>query len=341
MINARLDQRYMIAALGLAERGIGVATPNVSVGCVIVKAGCIIGRGWTQAQGSPHAEFIALRQAGAAARGATLYTTLEPCAHISTRGPSCSDEIIASGISRVVMAARDPDARTNGLGKARLEAAGISVTKGVEENAAAQSLYAHFLRTTLNRVAVTLKIATSLDGFMTDIDGTSNWITGEESRRHVHLERARHDAILVGAGTLRADNPKLDVRLPGLEHRSPVPIIISNASEVPSKMNVALDKRARSLAMPDPRLLLESLAREGFLSVLVEGGPSLAAQFINADMVDRLLWYRAPIFIGSGKSIVGHIDAQGLDAAHGRWRETQVRRFGPDTLSEYKRIREI
>jgi diaminohydroxyphosphoribosylaminopyrimidine deaminase / 5-amino-6-(5-phosphoribosylamino)uracil reductase len=341
MINARLDQRYMTAALGLAERGIGVATPNVSVGCVIVKADYLIGRGWTQALGRPHAEFMALRQAGTEARGATLYTTLEPCAHVSDRGPSCSDEIIASGISRVVIAVSDPDMRTNGLGKARLEAAGICVTSGVEENAAKHNLYAHFLRAKLNRVAVTLKIATSLDGFMTDIDGVSNWITSEEVRRHVHLERARHDAILVGAGTLRADNPRLDVRLPGLEYRSPVPIIISHADVLPENSCVSSNKRARSIAMPEPQLLLEQLAREGFLSVLVEGGPSLAAQFINTDTVDRLLWYRAPIFIGSGKSIAGHLDAQGLDAAHGRWQEIQVRRFGPDILSEYVRIREI
>jgi diaminohydroxyphosphoribosylaminopyrimidine deaminase / 5-amino-6-(5-phosphoribosylamino)uracil reductase len=341
MITARTDARFMHAAIALADRGIGVTTPNPSVGCLIVQGTRIVGRGWTQAGGRPHAEYVALRQAGSAARGSTLYTTLEPCAHVSARGPSCADEIIRAGVARVVIAVTDPDPRTKDQGKARLEAAGINVLSGVGERAASQGLHSHFIRTREARVSVTLKIATSLDGFMTDVDGISNWITGEPARQHVQMERARHDVIIVGAGTVRADNPKLDVRLPGLEHRSPVPIVISNSGKLLEGAHLTNNPKARSVVMVQPRSLLQELANEGFLSVMVEGGPTLAAQFINADVVDRLLWYRAPIFVGCGKSIADRIDAQALDAAHGRWRNAATHHFGNDTLSEFIRVREV
>ncbi len=331
----------MHAAIALADRGIGITTPNPSVGCIIVAGERIIGRGWTQPGGRPHAEYVALSQAGEAARGSTLYTTLEPCAHISDRGPSCTDEIIRAGISRVVMAVTDPDPRTRGQGKARLQAAGISVVDGVGAPSASRGLQSHFIRTQEARVALTLKIATSLDGFMTDVDGYSTWITGAPARLHAHQERARHDLILVGAGTVQSDNPKLDVRLDGLEHRAPVPIMISSRDRFPPGSHLSLNPHARIMAMTNPRDLLQALATEGYLSAILEGGPTLAAAFINADVVDKLLWYRAPIFVGCGKSIADRIDAQTLDAVHGRWRSVETRHFGHDTLNEYIRIREF
>ena len=221
------DARWVGAALALGERARGRTAPNPNVGCVIVADGRVVGRGWTQAGGRPHAEAMALMQAGAAARGATAYVTLEPCAHVSDRGPACSDLLIASGIARVVVAIEDPDRRTAGQGLARLAAAGVATRVGVRAPEARASMAGFLTRQRCARPFVTLKLATSLDGGIAMADGRSRWITGAAARSHAHLERSRHEAILVGRGTWDIDAPRLDVRLAGLEARSPMRVVLS------------------------------------------------------------------------------------------------------------------
>ncbi len=206
----------MAAALSLAERGVGRTGQNPSVGCIIVKEDRVIGRGWTQPGGRPHAEAMALAQAGEAARSSTIYVTLEPCAHMSQRGPACAHLLAAAGPARVVIALQDPDPRTAGAGIAALKAAGITVIVDVMVSQARQSLAGFMSRIERGRPFVTLKIASSLDGQIAMADGSSRWITGDVARAHSHVERARTDAILVGAGTVRTDAPQLNVRLAGL-----------------------------------------------------------------------------------------------------------------------------
>ena len=225
------DARWMSAALALASRGRGRTAPNPNVGCVIVADRKVVGRGWTQPGGRPHAEAMALAQAGEKSRGATVYTTLEPCAHVSPRGPACADLLILSNVARVVVAVGDPDTRTDGTGIARLRAAGIAVELGTKEAAARAAMAGFLTRLALGRPHVTLKIALSLDGAMAMDSGASKWITGPEARAHAHLERARHEAILVGRGTIAADAPALDVRLDGSTMRR-VPVAIPHLCSV-------------------------------------------------------------------------------------------------------------
>jgi diaminohydroxyphosphoribosylaminopyrimidine deaminase/5-amino-6-(5-phosphoribosylamino)uracil reductase len=313
----------MGAALGLAQRGRGRTAPNPNVGCVIVNAGRVVGRGWTQPGGRPHAEAMALAQAGAAARGATAYVTLEPCAHESARGPACADSLIAVGVAEAVIALRDPDPRTDGRGIARLEAAGIAVTTGVRADEAARSMAGFLTRRLQGRPAVTLKLATSLDGCIALADGTSRWITGPRARAHGHLERARHEAILVGRGTLDADAPTLDVRLGGLEDRSPRRVLLAS-TDAPGWTRIATPEAIADL--------------DGVDHLLVEGGAQTAAAFIRADLVDRLLLYRAPILLG-GKPGLADLGLTALDPAHGRWTLHDARMLGSDRLEVYERAR--
>ena len=317
------DARLMGAALALAQRGVGLTRPNPPVGCVLVSDSRTIGRGWTRPGGRPHAEAVALAQAGAAARGATAYVTLEPCAHISARGPACADGLVAAGIARVVIAAGDPDPRTNGQGVARLRAAGIAVAEGVRA-AEAEAILAGFLtRLRYGRPHVTLKLAVSLDGAVAMASGQSQWITGARARAHGHLERARADIILVGGGTWRADAPRLDVRLAGLETRAPERAVMSRAP--PTGACRHFGGPAALAACTDADL------------ILAEGGAGLAASLLAADMVDRLLLYRAPIIIG-GRGL-GDIGLADLAEAHGRWAALPIVALGVDRLETYTRIR--
>ncbi|MBB4152405.1 diaminohydroxyphosphoribosylaminopyrimidine deaminase/5-amino-6-(5-phosphoribosylamino)uracil reductase [Sphingomonas jinjuensis] len=337
----------MGAALALAERGRGRTAPNPNVGCVIVDdAGRVVGRCWTQPGGRPHAEAMALAEAGERARGATAYVTLEPCAHVSTRGPACSDSLIAAGVTRVVAGIEDPDPRTAGSGFARLREAGVAVTAGVRAEDARRSMAGFLTRLALGRPFVTLKLATSLDGCIAMADGTSRWITGAESRAHAHLERSRHEAILVGRGTYEADAPRLDVRLPGLEERSPERVILSTRPHPsgaarlppsPAGRGKMLLKAAKGeggwLSIPSPQAIIDLPADH----LLVEGGAQTAAAFLRADLVDRLLLYRAPILIGGGKPGIADVGLSDLSAAHGRWRLADARRLGVDRLEVYER----
>ncbi len=317
------DDRWIGAALALAERGRGRTAPNPNVGCVIVKYGRIVGRGWTQPGGRPHAEAMALAQAGAESRGATCYVTLEPCAHASSRGPACADLLVAAGVAQVVAAIGDPDPRTNGAGLARLRAAGVETVCGVRDTDARRSMAGFLSRRSLGRPHVTLKLATSLDGCIALADGTSRWITGADARAHAHLERSRHDAILVGRGTFDIDAPTLDVRLAGLESRAPRRLLLSRRAAPVGWTQVATPAAIADL--------------DGVDHVLVEGGAQTAAALLAADLVDRLLLYRAPILIGHGKPALGDIGLADLAAAHGRFRLHDSRMLGSDRLEVYER----
>ena len=321
------DARWMGVALALAARGRGRTAPNPNVGCVIVQSGRVVGRGWTQPGGRPHAEAMALAEAGEAARGATVYTTLEPCAHVSPRGPACADLLPAAGVARVVAAMVDPDPRTAGQGLARLADAGVTVEAEVRAADARTSMAGFLTRQALGRPSVTLKLATSLDGAIALADGRSRWITGAEARAHAHLERSRHEAILVGRGTWDTDAPRLDVRLMGLEDRLPRRIVLSS-------------RRPRAdghdaVTWIDRPEAVADLA--GVDHLLVEGGAGAAAAFLKAGMVDRLLLYRAPILIGGGRPALGDIGLADLAGAHGRWRLGDARRLGVDRLEVYER----
>ena len=318
------DQRWMGAALALASRGQGRTHPNPSVGCILVRDGIVVGRGWTQPGGRPHAEAMALAEAGSAAKGATAYVTLEPCAHVSSRGPACADLLVASGVDRVVAAVTDPDPRTNGKGLGRLAAAGVQIVSGVREREARATLAGFLTRIVLGRPQVTLKLATSLDGCIARADGESRWITGPQARAHAHLERSRHEAILVGRGTWEIDRPALDVRLPGLENRAPQRVILSTHDMGDDVLQLSAPEEIAWL--PADRLL-------------VEGGAGVASAFLAADLVDRLLLYRAPILIGDGRHALGDIGLGALADAHERWAMIDSRQLGSDRLEVYERVR--
>ena len=318
----------MGAALALSERTRGRTAPNPNVGCLLVAGDRIVARGWTQPGGRPHAEAMALAAAGDAARGATAYVTLEPCAHVSPRGPACADLLVAAGVARVVVALGDPDPRTNGAGIARLRDAGIAIVTGIRAAEAARGMAGFLTRRRHGRPFVTLKLATSLDGRIALSDGSSRWITGPEARAHVHLERSRHEAILVGRGTWETDRPSLDVRLPGLEGRSPLRIILS------SRPHPAGPKReGEPIWIASPHAIATLPADH----LLVEGGAATAAAFLRADLVDRLLLYRAPILIGAGKAALGDLGIADLGTTHGRWRLHDSRNLGTDRLEVYER----
>ena len=318
------DADWLAAAARLAARGRPLSRPNPAVGCLVVNDGRVVGRGWTQAGGRPHAEAGALAQAGESARGATVYVTLEPCAHRSERGPACADLIAASGISKAVVGCKDPDARTAGNGIALLRSAGITV-EILREAAAEESLAGYLTSRSAGRPHVTLKLAMSLDGCIALADGSSRWITGAEARAHVHARRARTDAILVGGETWRSDAPILDVRLSGLEERSPERVVLTRGT-APDGVT----------AMPRPEAVAE-LTDTQYL--YVEGGAQTAAAFLAADLVDALEIYRAPIVIGDGLRAIGALELAKLAEAHGRWQMVEQARLGSDEFAAYRRTR--
>lgn len=314
MQHPHADSDWLDAAARLALRARPLSRPNPAVGALIVKHGVVAGRGWTQPGGRPHAEAMALAQAGEQARGATAFVTLEPCAHQSERGPACADGLIAAGVSRVVVGVRDPDLRTAGEGLERLRAAGIEVA-ALDHAASRRSLAGYLTHAEHGRPHVTLKLALTLDGAIALPEGGSRWITGEVARAHVHSRRALADAILVGGGTWRADAPRLDVRLPGLEARSPERwVLTSRAAE-----------SARTIATPEE---ISSMA--GVQYLYVEGGAQAAAGFLAAGLVDRLELYRAPILAGGGTpAIAGFVETR-------CWRQIERRQLGTDIFEAYE-----
>jgi len=317
----------MREALALGESARGSSAPNPNVGCVIVsRSGKIVGRGATARGGRPHAEQVALEQAGRRAKGATVYATLEPCAHDSPRGPACTDLLLKAKPARVVLALKDPDPRTSGKGIRRLRAAGIEVKLGVGRDAAKRSLSGWLTRLELGRPRITLKLALSIDGKIALPSGESKWITGEDARRHVHFERSRSDMILVGRGTYLADQPRLDVRLPGLQERSPRRALLTRGDAVDGW---------ETLGNPQDVYRLHDVN-----DLLVEGGSATATAFLEDDLVDRILIYRAPIIVGDGKSSFGYVGLDAIADAHGRWALVDERRLGVDRLEVYERVRE-
>ena len=319
------DANWMAEAIRLGEAARGSTAPNPNVGCVVVKDDTIVGRGETQPGGRPHAEAVALSKAGNDARGATLFTTLEPCAHRSERGPTCASLIAKAGIVRVVVAIEDPDPRTAGQGVTMLRDAGIAVDVGEGAESARRSMAGYLTRLALGRPRITLKLALSIDGKIALPSGESKWITGEDARAHVHLERANSDMILVGRGTYLADQPGLDVRLPGLEERSPRRALLTRG--------LAVDGW-ETLSSPQDVHRLHDVN-----DLLVEGGSATATAFLAADLVDRILIYRAPILVGEGKNSVGYIGLDAIADAHGRWRSEDGRNLGIDRLEVYERVR--
>lgn len=316
---------WMAEAIQLGEAARGSTAPNPNVGCVIVSNDVIVGRGETQPGGRPHAEAVALSKAGKDARGATLFTTLEPCAHRSERGPTCASLIVNAGIARVVMAIEDPDPRTAGQGAKMLRDAGVAVDVGEGAEPARRSMAGYLTRLALGRPRITLKLALSIDGKIALPSGESKWITGEDARAHVHLERANSDMILVGRGTYLADRPGLDVRLPGLEERSPRRALLTHGEAVDGWETLSSPQDVRRL--------------HDVNDLLVEGGSATATAFLAADLVDRILIYRAPILVGEGKNSVGYIGLDAIADAHGRWRSEDGRALGIDRLEVYERVR--
>lgn len=316
----------MAAAARLAQRARPLSRPNPGVAALVVHQRRMVARGWTAAGGRPHAEAQALAGLTPALLAeATLYVTLEPCAHQSPRGPTCADLITAARPERVVIGQRDPDPRTAGQGIARIEAAGIAV-RLLDDQASAASLAGFLTRQHAARPWVTLKLAMSLDGCIALADGASQWITGDAARAHVHAQRAQHDAILVGGGTWRTDAPRLDVRLPGLEARSPRRVVLTRGSAPEGVTAIAAPQDIANL--------------DGVLYLYVEGGAETAAAFLAADLVDELHLYRAPILIGDGRPGIGALGLTQLADAHGRWQLREHRQLGSDTFSAYLRCRD-
>jgi diaminohydroxyphosphoribosylaminopyrimidine deaminase / 5-amino-6-(5-phosphoribosylamino)uracil reductase len=362
------DHEYMRAALDLAREGLGRTAPNPTVGCVVVAAGQVVGQGATQPGGRPHAETEALAQAGAAAVGATAYVTLEPCSHHG-KTPPCADALVRAKVARVVVACGDPDPRVAGKGLERLRAAGIQVDVGLLE-AEAEALNEGFmLRVRLGRPMVTLKLATSLDGKIAAHTGHSQWITGGSARAMAHRLRAEHDAILIGVNTAITDDPALTCRLPGLEDRSPLRVVLDGrlrlpltstlvrtANDVPTLIFCvgagldttrvdALRSCGVKVAMvgadvdgqPDAAAVLSVLADSGVTRLLVEGGARVAAALIRADLVDRIAWFRAPIIIGGdGLSAVAALGLDRVDLAP-RFSRLDIQQFDTDMLETLRR----
>ena len=314
------DRRWLAAAARLARRGVPLTRPNPSVAAMVVKHDRLIARGWTQ-PGGRHAEAEALVAAGAEAAGATIYVTLEPCAHASTRGPACADLLAVSGAARVVIGCRDPDRRTAGQGIARLREAGIEVELADCADCAG-ALAGYLIRATKHRPHVTLKLALSADNRLAPPPGQGQWLTGPGARAHVHAWRARMDAILVGRGTLEADAPRLDVRLPGLEARSPERWLLSTG---------AAPQGWRAIASPQG---IAAMSDAQYL--MVEGGAQTARAFLAAGLVDRLLLYRAPRAVGGDGSALPELSGTAL-AADPAWALADRRPLGNDTLEVYER----
>ena len=357
------DADHMAHALRLGARGLGGVWPNPAVGCVIVN-GAVVGRGWTQLGGRPHAETMALAQAGDAARGATAYVTLEPCAHHG-KTPPCAEALIAAGVARVVTALTDPDPRVAGRGHAMLRAAGIAVTEGILEPAARETNAGFLKRVTQGLPLVTLKMAATLDGRTATAQGESRWITGAEARRGVHALRLSHDAVLVGAGTARADDPDLSVRDMGAT-RQPVRIVIdatlSHAADSklgrsarlspvwllhgPAAPEVARQAwaatGARLIALPaaphiSARAALQALAAEGITRLLCEGGATLAALLVADDLVDRVVLHTAGTLIGAeGAPVLGPLHLAQLSDAS-RWQRLSMCALGHDVETVWQR----
>ncbi len=365
-----VDAAAMRAALTLARRGLGRVWPNPAVGCVLVRPDLghrVVGRGWTQPGGRPHAETEALKRAATLARYATAYVTLEPCNHRGETGP-CTEALIAAGVERCVVAVADPDPRVAGTGLARLKAAGVAVTENVCADEAREINAGFFMRVVEGRPLFTLKTATTLDGRVATAKGESKWITGEGARAFAHGMRADHDAVMVGIGTALADEPELTCRLPGLEDRSPLRIVLDSRLLLPAASPLAttarrvpvwlyagadadaakrraleaagvvvIDAETGADGRPDLGWVAKDLGRRGLTRVLVESGGRLAAALVKRDLIDRIAWFRAPKLIGGDG--LGAVDAFGISglAEAPAFALESIADAGVDVLETYHR----
>jgi len=368
IINA--DKAHMQAAIRLAQRGLGQTWPNPSVGCVIVLNDILVGRGWTQQGGRPHAETVALNQAGNAALGAAVYVTLEPCSHKGVTEP-CAKALIDAGVARVVIGIEDPDPRVNGRGIKMLREAGIEVTVGVCATEAERVTSGFLKRNKDNRPQITLKFATTLDGRIATKSGDSKWITGDFARRSGHMLRANHDAILVGSLTALQDDPSLTCRLPGMFNRSPLRIVVDGRMRLPLTHNLVVgapeiptwlftfsetqenaDRRRAYQAAgvkifdinldengyPDLKVLVGILADKGITRLLVEGGGTIAAAFLKLGLIDEVFWYRSAKIIGNeGLPAIGGMGVECLQDAI-CMKTHYVERVGDDFIEQYSLI---
>lgn len=361
----------MAIALGLARRSLGATWPNPAVGCVLVQdrddGPVIVGRGWTAPGGRPHAEPQALERAGAAAKGATAYVTLEPCSHHG-KTPPCAGALIQAGIARSVVAIEDPDPRVSGQGLKALTDAGISVSRGVMAEAARELNAGFLMRVEQDRPLVTLKTATTLDGRIATAKGDSQWITGESARRFAHRLRAANDAVAVGIETVLADDPELTCRLPGMTDRSPVRVVFDSHLRMPADCRMARSAqdirtivltcsggdapRRRELEAAgvevvvvdagrdgrvDPKAALGALADLGVTRLLCEGGGGLAGSFVREGLADRIAWFRAGSLVGGdGLPSIAPFGIERLEDAP-RFVRTALARVGQDTLESYRR----
>lgn len=311
------DADRLAAAARLALRGRPLSSPNPAVGAILVKNDVVVGRGWTQSGGRPHAEAMALAQAGAAARGSTCFVTLEPCAHRSERGPACADVLVEAGVTRVVAGIADPDPRTAGKGMARLREAGIEAVC-IDDPASRASLAGYLTRSAKARPHVTLKLALSQDGRLAP--RTGQWLTGDIARAHVHAWRAKMDAILVGRGTFDSDAPRLDVRLPGLETRSPDRWLLTSGPAPDGWRAIAQPADIMSIA--------------GAQWLMVEGGAQTARAFLGANLVDTVMLYRAPMIVGGDGVALAELADTDIGAG---WTLASSRPLGTDRLDVYER----
>ncbi len=358
------DERFMALALALGRRGLGNAWPNPAVGAVIVKDGVIVGRGWTQSGGRPHAEVEALKYARKAAQGATLYATLEPCSH-QGKSPPCADAIIKAGIARVVSALEDPNPEVAGQGHARLRAKGVTVDVGLGAYAARRAHAGHITRIQKSRPFVTLKLAVSSDNKVGLVGRKPVQLTGEQARERVFQMRAQSDAILVGIGTVLSDNPHLTCRLPGMMERSPVRVVldarlrlplslsvVSTVSETPTWVftshksspiaeDILQQKGCKVFRVDehngnlDLEAVLKILAEQGITRLMVEGGPTVAASFVAADLVDKAVLLRADKTIGADG--VNALEGMPLSALTGKMTSRGTEKLGADTLETFDR----
>jgi diaminohydroxyphosphoribosylaminopyrimidine deaminase / 5-amino-6-(5-phosphoribosylamino)uracil reductase len=363
------DTRFMAAALALGRRGLGLCAPNPAVGALVVEDGVIVARGWTKPGGRPHAETEVLREAGAQARGATLYVTLEPCSHHG-QTPPCTDAIIAAGVVRVVYAVDDPDPRACGSGAQILADAGIEATRGVLAVEATRANLGHFLRVTRKRPMVSLKLALTADSFAAGPAGDPRLvITGALPNGLVHLMRTMHDAVMTGIGTILADDPLLSVRLPGLEDRKPVRVVLDSDLRLPPSSRLATtaatlptlaiagegasEERAARLreahievahvrrdaaGRVDLHAALNLLAARGLTRIFCEGGPHVAAGLIAQGLADEVIIFTAPEPLGRDGVLGLDADTAALLGAADHYRLAETRMIGADRLTRYERV---
>jgi len=367
MTDALIDAQHMRSAIALARRGLGDTAPNPSVGCVIVKNNAVIGRGRTAAGGRPHAETEALKAAGAEAQGATVYVSLEPCAHAG-KTPPCANALIAAAVGRVVIGARDPNKQVNGQGVAMLRAAGIEVTENMLMAEAEGIINGFVMVQNAGRPLLRLKLASTLDGKIATRTGESQWLTGEPARRAAHAMRGRHDAVMVGVGTVLSDDPELTCRIAGFRAAPLVRVVVDSHLRTPlmsklvrgagaqplwllhrdgadparktalTEAGVRLIKLPGSSAGVDLRAAFAALAKAGLTRVLAEGGGTLAAGLLRDHLVDRLAWFHAPAIMGGD----GWPAAQGFGVSQlsemPRFILTAQERWGDDMLSSFRAV---